>query len=395
MDVLILTPDSLFVTLLTEGARVAAQPGDSAAALLADREQLSRVCAACFWASLEVEEGREVRGTLVFCAPSAARNARAFTQPAPVSVAELVALLTASPRTPLAVHAGPEGPVIWGMLDIEPEGAVRLRIAGNGILLASRARHVLAILNRGVAAAPVAADDATLARLVAQSLGKERFLERHGDMSMRFGPMVASMLRHGHGGTLLLVPPEDQSWRGGVSFRYRFDEAGGRLLQHSVREYETLLREALHSYNDLKAGRIKAEAISSLRDQYDAVNHLHTLSDALSRSVGDLGRIDGAVVLDTDLLLHGFGAKLLYGPEEFSVTTLNAVTGELRQNVPLASLGGMRHQSAARFIYTNRKTDAFVVSQDGRLCMISWSERTETLAVVRNLEHFLWEYREF
>ena len=77
------------------------------------------------------------------------------------------------------------------------------------------------------------------------------------------------------------------------------------------------------------------------------------------------------------------------------MTVLDAVTGELRREVPLAALGGMRHQSAARFIYANRETDAFVVSQDGRLCMISWSERTESLAVVRNLEHFLWQYRMF
>jgi len=395
MDISILAPDSPFITLLTNGARGVVAPRDRDGALWTDREQLSRVCSACFWASLEMEEGREVRGTLVFCSPSGVRNARAFTQPAPVLVPHLVALLTASPRTPLAVHGGPEGPVIWGMLDVEPEEAVRLRMAGNGILLASRARRVLGILNRGVAAAPVAADDASLARLVAQTLGKERFLEQHGDMSMRFGPVLASMLRHGHGATLLLVPPDDQSWRGGVSFRYRFDEAGGRLLQHSVREHEILLREALQGYHDLISGRAKAETISGLREQYDAVNHLHALNDSLIRSVGDLGRIDGAVVMDTDLLLHGFGAKLFYGAEEFAVTVLDAVTGELRRGVPLAALGGMRHQSAARFIYANRETDAFVVSQDGRLCMISWSERTESLAVVRNLEHFLWQYRVF
>ncbi len=395
MDASILAPDSLFVrTLASTG------PGgnDRAGALLRDPEQLSRLCSACFWASLEAEEGRVVRGSLSLCSPKAARSARAFTRAMPASVPELVALLTASPRAALAVQAGPDpaaGPEIWGLLDVERENDVRLRVAGNGILLVSRARRVLVILNRGVAAVPVAADDTSLARLVAGSLGKERFLEQHAGAAQRFSRTLATMLRQGHGGMLLIVPPEDQSWRDGVSLRYRFDEAGGRLLQHSVYAYESQLREALRDYNALRTGHVGAESIDALRERYDAVHDLHTLSDELNRRVGDLGRIDGAVVMDMDLQLHGFGAKLLYGPQEFTVTTLNAVTGELRSDVPLSALGGMRHQSAARYVNAHRDTDVFVVSQEGRLCMVSWSERTQTLAVVQNLEHFLWEYREF
>jgi hypothetical protein len=107
--------------------------------------------------------------------------------------------------------------------------------------------------------------------------------------------------------------------------------------------------------------------------------------------VGDLGLIDGAVVMDLNLRLHGFGAKLLYGPQEFHVATLSAVTGRLRKTVSLGELGGMRHQSAARFVNTNRGCDVFVVSQDGRLSMFSWSEHLQTVAVVQHLEHFIWE----
>lgn len=395
MDARILDAESLFVRTI---ASAASAGGDRAGALLRDREQLARLCSACFWASLEAEEGRVVRGTLSLCSPKAARSARAFTRAVPASVPELVGLLTASPRAALAVQAGADpdsGPEIWGLLDVEPEGDVRLRVAGNGILLASRARRVLVILNRGVAAVPVAADEITLSKLVAGSLGKERFLEQHAGTARRFSRTLATMLRQGHGGMLLIVPPEDQGWRDGVSLRYRFDEAGGRLLQHSVRAYESQLREALRDYNDMRAGRAGAQSIGALRERYDAVHDLHALSDELNRRVGDLGRIDGAVVMDMDLQLHGFGAKLLYGAAEFAVTTLNAVTGELRSGVPISTLGGMRHQSAARYVFDHRETDVFVVSQEGRLCMVSWSERTQTLAVVQNLEHFLWEYREF
>lgn len=399
LDTCIFKSDSPFIVALQASAEVANAEGpgeaDRAAALLADAEQLSQLCTACFWASLEVEEGREVRGTISICSPESVQLARAFTHPVPVTVRDLVALLTASPRTPLAVHGGPQGLHVWGMLDAEPEGLLRLRLAGNGILLASRARRVLALLNQGVMSIPVAADEMSLSQLVARALGKERFLEQHGDAPARFIRVVTTMIRHGHGGTLVLVPPDDQSWRAGVSFRFCFDEESGRLLQHSVRDFESGMNEALRGYDDLVAGRASCTSLTALREQYDAVNYLRTLSESLFRRVGDLGLIDGAVVMDMDLMLHGFGAKLLFGPEEFTVTTLNAVTGRVREDVPLAALGGMRHQSAARFVQANRETDAFVISQDGRLSMISWSERTETVAVVQNMEHFIWEYRTF
>jgi hypothetical protein len=412
MDACIFKNDSPFVVALQASAEVVnselanaelanveppdrSRQTDRAAALLADADQLSLLCTACFWASLEVEEGREVRGTISICSPHSVPLARAFTHPVPVCVPELVALLTASPRSPLAVHGGPEGLHIWGMLDAEPEGLLRLRIAGNGILLASRAGRVLALLNRGVMAIPVAADEMSLSQLVGRTLGKERFLEQRGSAPARIIRVVTTMLRHGHGGTLVLVPPENQSWRAGVSFRFCFDEESGRLLQHSVHDFEVGMDEAQRGYDDLVAGRGNCASLTGLREQYDAMNYLRTLSESLFRRVGDLGLIDGAVVMDMDLMLHGFGAKLLFGPEEFSVTTLNAVTGLLREHVPLSELGGMRHQSAARFVQANREVDAFVVSQDGRLSMMSWSERTGTLAVVQNMEHFIWEHRMF
>jgi len=399
MDTCIFRSDSPFVVALQASAEVASSGGaeqtDRAAALMADAEQLSQLCTACFWASLEVEEGREVRGTVTICSPDSVQLARAFIHPVPVNVRDLVALLTASPRSPLAVHGGPEGLHIWGMLDAEPEDLLRLRIAGNGILLASRARRVLALLNQGVMSIPVAADELSLSQLVGRALGKERFLEEHGNAPAQFIRVVTTMIRHGHGGTLVLVPPEDQSWRAGVSFRFCFDDESGRLLQHSVRDFESGMDEALRGYDDLVEGRASCASLTALREQYDAVNYLRTLSESLFRRVGDLGLIDGAVIMDMDLMLHGFGAKLLFGPEEFTVTTLNAVTGRVREHVLLAELGGMRHQSAARFVQGNPETDAFVVSQDGRLSMMSWSERTQTVAVVQNLEHFIWEYRTF
>ncbi len=360
--------------------------------LLHDADQLFRLCTASFWASLEMEERREVRGTLCLCSPDSTLLAKAFTSPVPVTVPNLVALLTASPRTPLAVHVGLEGSAIWGVLDSEPDGLLRLRIAGNGTLLVSRSRRVLALLHKGKVSIPVAADEASLSHLIAQALGKDNFQESRPNVPAKLIRVGTTMIRHGHGGTLVLVPPDDQSWKRSVRFRFSFDEDSAKLLQASVHDFEVGTSEALRNYDDLVAGRESASIIA-LREQYEALNFLRTFNQSLLRRVGDLSLIDGAVVMDLDLCLLGFGAKLLFGPEDFLVTTLNAVTGEAREQVSLEELGGTRHQSAARFVYGNRSTEVFVVSQDGRLSLFSWSERMHCVAVVQKLEHFIWEYR--
>jgi hypothetical protein len=396
MDTCLFKSDSIFVNAMHAlPAQDDAQKNDRAAALLADAAQLSQLCTTCFWASLEEEEGRQVRGTLCLCSPESVQLARRFTKPVPLTVQSLVALLTASPRTPLAVHGGLKGLEVWGILDSEPEGLLRLRIAGNGILLASRSRRVLALLHQGVASIPVASDEASLSQLVARTLGKDRALEQRSNMPAKLIRVVTTMIRHGHGGTLVLVPPEDESWRSAVSFRFCFDEPSTKVLYDSVHNFESLMGDATRGYDDLVAGRTSCASLTALREQYEAVNFLRTLSESLFRRVGELGLIDGAVIMDMDLRLHGFGAKLLFGPEEFQVAALDAVTGTLRRGVALAELGGMRHQSAARFVNANRATDVFVVSQDGRLSMFAWSEHLQTVAVVQHLEHFIWEYQAF
>lgn len=331
-----------------------------AAELLRHTDRLCALCELCFWASLEKEERREVRGTLVLCSPDRTLPAKAFATPVPVTVPNLVALLIASPRTPLAVHDGPGGLSIWGLLDSEPASLPRLRIAGNGTLLASCRHRVLALLHRGAVSVPVAADEASLEHLVAGALGKEQTLEARGSVPAKLIRVGTTMIRHGHGGTLVLVPPADQSWRQAVRFRFNFDPL--------------------------------SDPVSALCEQCGPANSPRASHTSLQRRVGDLSLIDGAVVMDLDLRLLGFGAKLLFGLEDFLVTTLNAVTGEKSERVPLAELGGMRHQSAARFIHDNRSAEVFVVSQDGRLTMFSWSESTHCVVVIQKLEHFIWEY---
>jgi len=52
----------------------------------------------------------------------------------------------------------------------------------------------------------------------------------------------------------------------------------------------------------------------------------------------------------------------------------------------LDDLGGMRHQSAARFVQANPRAVAVVVSQDRHVSVMNWEDPLESVCVIRNAE---------
>jgi hypothetical protein len=242
------------------------------------------------------------------------------------------------------------GAHVWGLLDAEPEGLVRLRIAGNGSLLASQSERVLALYHKGVMSKPKAADGHSLLLLLSDALGKRR-LEFDSEMVTRLIRMVTTMISQGHGGTLVVVEPDDDSWRQAVRFRFSFRDP-----------------------------------------QEEDETHHQDMSETLLQRIGELSLIDGAVLIDTDWHLYGFGARMEIGNSDPPAVALNAVNGRIREGLSVSELGGMRHQSAAHFVSRHHAADVFVVSQDGRLSLFCWSNKHKRIAVVQDLEHFLWEH---
>ena len=365
---------------------------DRGRCLLSDPCQLSQLCSACFWASMEVEEKRQVRGTLAICSPHPTLLARHLSHQVPVTVPVLVSLLTASPRAPLAVHGGREGMHIWGMLDAAPDKLLRLRITGNGTMQASQSCNVLALYQKGVVATPEAADVKSLGHLMARTLDKKHFLEIQSDIPTRIIRMVTTMIHHGHGGALAVVDPYDQSWFDSVRFAYTFGDASLESVSGQEGRHGIDVCMSLNNYGALWSGDANKGVARASSKAVDT-NHLQQLDDSLLYRVGELSLVDGAVVIDMNLKLYGFGAKLELGKSNFPIMALNAVTGVLREGITLDQVGGMRHQSAACFVNSNRLADVFVVSQDGRLSLFCWSDKLKCVAIVHDLEHFIWEFQ--
>jgi hypothetical protein len=88
--------------------------------------------------------------------------------------------------------------------------------------------------------------------------------------------------------------------------------------------------------------------------------------DGATRFVSLLSRVDGAVVLDGDLNVHGFGAEITFeeAPE------LIYVAGDRRASPRRRAVGqyehfGTRHRSMMRYCWAVPGSTGFVVSHDG------------------------------
>ena len=91
-------------------------------------------------------------------------------------------------------------------------------------------------------------------------------------------------------------------------------------------------------------------------------------------AVANMSAADGCVVLTEQLRLHGFGGNILVSEEECKNTDAEA---KLSMHYPcdidhfLSSVGGQRHQSAARLIIKHKNVIVFVISQDGELSVFA------------------------
>ena len=354
--------------------------------LLDSDERLCELVNQCFWASIHVEEGRAVRGTLCVCSPDQAPRARAFHEPIPFSVKSIVTLLTASPCSPLAVHASMDGIKIWGLLDATPMFTLRVRIAASGTVIASNDHNVLAVLERGEVHIPKCAGEIDWLLLVANALDQTKTFPERMKLAARIQRVVVAMHLQGHGGALVVVPTTQEAWAKHVSFAFRFDLSSTMVIRNLLSELE----EAEIRHKELSQSQGDDIPLSLLPLFAESVTAHRNLVNSLLRSIGDLSAVDGAVVIDEGLRVLGFGAKLDVGVESFDVLVLDALTGET-SSIPYVDLGGTRHQSAARFVNGNHEAMVFVASQDGRLTLFAWVNDRAKVVAVRRLEHFVWE----
>jgi hypothetical protein len=199
--------------------------------------------------------------------------------------------------------------------------------------------------------------------------------------------IVGEMLSLAHGGTMLVVPDNEDEWNGLESVKYGLEQPSATLRRLLDSVYESVERPMPTEPQE------DAEWLRGSLAHFSSIDKLRAECVAIAR----LSAVDGALIVDTALRVRGFAAKILMSPSlnevvEVAIDPLGG-PGQVPQwresRRTLTELGGMRHQSAATFVGACKGSLAFVVSQNRKASLMLWDETRNDVIILRDLELLL------
>lgn len=375
---------------------------------------LQRLFETMYFASLRTDEGRPCRLIVNYIDKQAAEETATadrwtcarFDRPLPFDVRTLTKLADAADPSvsSLAVFSNADGKLfVWGMIDQEvryPDYTVMDWPAS------SKRPGLFQVAIQGVGSVAVYKDYSLICSLEQNSL-----VQQYHDV-LWFGPIHTMLQNHAlenrerpadgtsptdasaagpsdeymtrwlnslcrillyvqqyrHGGGLLIVPrPTGKGMN--VKYRLRYDRlprALASLVGRQQRAHE-LLQWITKYYRDPRGVlpcRLHDELIA---ERKRAEAHRNELLGCI-RFIASLSRVDGFVMLDRDLVAHGFGVELRTDSQLLKVF----LAGDSHANPRLMRTAyleefGTRHRAMMRHCFETTGTIGFVVSQDGEV----------------------------
>lgn len=312
-----------------------------------------------FWASLRKEEGRSPKISIAYLPPSLAGQPLIFESPILLTPSALTKLAPAVERSGIHLGVWDNGGelYLWGTTRSIPDCCFVLEVIEPGLLVVKHRR----IMGYGkfINVAVLKGDEVKIIDEHSKSLPDcPALLTSLLDYNSPSGwndsvnvlvQLAASMRLHGHGGSLLVVPSGNNAWRDSIihPITYPVEPA----------------------YNELK------ELMSQVVDEPGMGVWQDDVNRAID-SVAGLTAVDGATIINDQLGLLAFGAKIGLSPTGISVMEMlvtEPVVGSMAITIHPAQYGGTRHLSAAQFVFDQRDAIALVSSQDGRFTIFSWS----------------------
>lgn len=313
---------------------------------LPTEKHLKKLVETVFWTSLNKEEGRSLTFSVDFAfePPTSGVDGFIFDSPLLFNIGTLTKLAPAAGHQEMSILVGTRnknlqviglcdystGPLTFKALD---PGQLIIRFGGDNLAVVSGegARFIREPL---------------LARRVFSNLHPcDQSDENFPFADRRIQTILdisRQMRRLDHGGTLVIVPTE-MDWVESTDKQRKYSG------KHSI------LADMLRTIKKVK----DRSGLERLLPQY-------------ARKIAQLTAVDGATVLTADLDVIEFGVKFREKANSGkSIEPKNIYpfdeTDQLMGKSPRNQFGGMRHQSAARFVFEQPEAIALVVSQDGEV----------------------------
>lgn len=354
-----------FAQLYQSGARAAVVPRVDDIEFLIDT---------AFWASLRREESYSTKISLAFVPPEATGSSMLFERSLALTAEALGKLSPAAERP--GIHLGvwqEAGELrVWGATRVIPPFCFVLEVVAPGLVVLkyqrndASAKFINVAVIEGDEIKVLDADAPALPgcpNLVSALLG---FDGSESPVSANvLVELAVSMRSHQRGGTLLVVPADDDRWRDSIRHPIHYAVAP--------------------KFGNLAELMAQAPAIHAQPNWQES---FHRTIDAIA----GLTAVDGATIITERYEVLAFGAKIsrLDGsPSLEHVLLTEPIEGAVPQTVPTLQTGGTRHLSAAQFAHDQPDAMAMVASQDGRFTVFAWSacddmvraHRIETLLI--------------
>ena len=371
-----------------------------------------------YFASLKTDETRPCRCTINFLDPSTIEgplsqepisngwNVVPFRQRIPLTVRSLLKLADAADPTvsSLAVcHDEKGGLFIWGMVDQEIRygdyvslngtsdpiraGLFQATITGVGAVSAYKNFTLLGSLEQDNLIAdyhdvlwdgPVFEQlshnlEATLLDKLAPQKGQvalAHLAQVKDDLQIRWQNAICRMLYHiqqyGHGGGLLITP-QCPARDVNVKYEVTYDRLPSALLR--LAQHHILLRQTAKSvaaYSRLPNNALPRDIHFAAVESQQKLDLLKNELLGCVHFIASLSSVDGFVLLDRSLVVHGFGVEARADADltEVDVAGDSAASPHLLRKAPLSQFG-TRHRAMLRYCNEHPGALGFVISQDG------------------------------
>lgn len=365
---------------------------------------LESVLEASFFASFEKEEGKTHDFAIAIAPPLRAMTesviarvhsdvfAQTYTFKSFLDINRLpkIAPALAGPRQKIGIWFDGDNAKIWGFLEADARVSAALQIrtlqpGQLGVLVPLCATKQLYLIS-ATRSEPISGS-LSIAELLfneedlnkrrsSDHLTQLRYCGRIPRWTRLLMDIANRMRKHGHGGTLLVIPGEDTA----------------NVLQASLKPVEMA---AESSFEYLSQKLVKEEDEGLYAYECNVPNYSLPWSfDNEAQLLAQATAVDGATIITKDFGLIAFGAKIEKAsqavPEQVLVSE-PFEDGRQPASKPLSDLGGTRHQSAAQFVFDQHNAFAIVASQDGRLSVMFWNATKQMVSVFRHAEYLFFD----
>ncbi|MET3113366.1 hypothetical protein AAKU52_001089 [Pedobacter sp. CG_S7] len=355
--------------IFAEHLRMAKESGEADLATLPPAALIEHILDATFWASLRKEEGHNTKISLAFVSPEQAGSPLLLKYRLPLNPTTLTKIAPGVERAGVHIGIWFEGNelYVWGTTIVIPNYCFILDVSEPGLLVIKHRRiygfgkytNVAVLKGEQIkivdTTSPRSHDWPTMLLTLLDLMAPSYW----NDSVNVLIQLAVSMRAHQRGGTLLVVPSDNNNW------------------------LQSIVKPIVYGVQPSFSGLTKL----LIEDRKDASQIFW--QTALRREVDHLAgltAVDGATVVNDRYELLAFGVKIgrAKGKEFLDELSFSEpIVGGGAVVMPAAKIGGTRHLSAAQFVSDQKDAMALVASQDGFFTIFSWSVRNSRLQAHR------------